>query len=170
VFAVVVTGPPGAGKSVVLTALADALIDDQIEHATIDVDEVAWAWPYPETDERIDLLRALWEAHRRAGHELLVVGEVIESSDQLYALLSAVAADDYLLVRLEAPTALLRQRILQREPPGWSGLDQLLAEAEVLAVSQAKLHGVHLVADSARAGPGEIAARIRAARPDQLGG
>jgi hypothetical protein len=151
-------------------ALADALIDDQIAHATIDVDEVAWAWPYPDTDARIDLLRALWEAHRRAGHELLVVGEVVESSEQLGALLSAVAADDHLLVRLEAPPALLRQRILQREPPGWSGLDHLLAEAEVLAVSQAELDGVHLVADTARAGPDEIAARIRAERRDLLGG
>jgi len=170
VFAVVVTGPAGAGKSVVLMALADALIDDEIAHATIDVDEVAWAWPYPDMDERIDLLRALWEAHRRAGHELLVMGEVIESSEQLDALLSALAADDHLLVRLEAPSALLRQRILQREPPGWSGLEQLLAEAEVLAVSQAELDGVHLVADTARAGPDEIAARIRAERRDLLGG
>jgi broad-specificity NMP kinase len=170
VFAVVVTGPPGAGKSVVLMALADALIDDRISHATIDVDEVAWAWPYPETAERIELLRALWEAHRRAGHDLLVVGEVVESAERLAAILAAVGADDHLLVRLEAPPALLRQRILQREPPGWSGLDHLLGEAEVLAESQAELGGVHLVADSARAGPDEIAARIRAERPDKLGG
>jgi broad-specificity NMP kinase len=170
VFAVVVTGPPGAGKSAVLLALADALIDDDVAHATIDVDDVAWAWPYPETNERIELMRALWEAHRRAGHELLVVGEVVESSDQLNALLGAVGADDHLLVRLEAPPALLRQRILQREPPGWSGLDHLLAEAEVLAGSQRQLEGVHLVADTARAGPEAVAARIRAERPDLLGG
>ena len=128
------TGPPGSGKSAVLIALADALTDDRVAHATVDVDEVAWAWPYPEANERIELMRALWEAHRAAGHELL------------------------------------RQRILQREPPGWSGLDHLLAEAEVLAGSQPQLDGVHLVVDTARAGPDAIAARIRAERPDLLGG
>ncbi len=169
-FAVIVTGPPGAGKSALLIALADALIDDRIAHATIDVDEVAWAYPYPTTDERRELLTALWEAHRGAGHDLLVVAEVVESSDQLAAILAAVGADDHLLVRLAAPPALLRQRILEREPPGWSGLDHLLGEAETLTVSQAELEGVHLVADSARAGPDEIAARIRAERPDLLGG
>ena len=64
-FAVVVTGPPGAGRRPCLTALTDALVDDEIAHAAIDVDEVAWAYPFPDDDERIALLRRAWEAHRR---------------------------------------------------------------------------------------------------------
>jgi len=43
VFAVGLTGPPGAGKTVALTALSDALVGDQVEHAAVDVDEVAWS-------------------------------------------------------------------------------------------------------------------------------
>ena len=35
-FALVLTGPPGAGKSVVLEALSDALVDDDIAHATVE--------------------------------------------------------------------------------------------------------------------------------------
>ena len=82
----------------------------------------------------------------------------------------AVKADEHLLVRLEAPRALLRQRILAREPTDWSGLDYLLEQTEHWAVAVEQLDGVHLTVDSARMGPNEIAARIRAERPDKLGG
>ena len=169
-FAVVVTGPPGAGKTVCLIALADALIDDQIAHAAIDVDEVAWAYPYPTNAERSALLAAAWEAHRRAGHELLLLGEVVESEDHLAELLGAVGAHDHLLVRLDAPRAMLRQRILAREPTDWSGLDYLLEQMEHWALALEGLDGVHVTVDSARMSPNEIAARIRAERPDKLGG
>jgi dephospho-CoA kinase len=33
VFSVLLTGPPGAGKTVALTALGDALVADKVEHA-----------------------------------------------------------------------------------------------------------------------------------------
>jgi chloramphenicol 3-O-phosphotransferase len=170
VFAVVVTGAPGAGKTACLIALTDALIDDQIAHATVDVDEVAWAYPYPTNEERSALLGAAWEAHRRAGHGLLLFGEVVESREHLAQLLGAVGAEDHLLVRLEAPRAMLRQRILAREPTDWSGLDYLLEQSERWALALEQLEGVHLTVDTARMSPNEIAARIRAERLDKLGG
>jgi chloramphenicol 3-O-phosphotransferase len=170
VFAVVINGAPGAGKTVCLMALSDALVKDEIAHATIDVDELAWAWPYPSNEARITLLRAGWDAHRRAGHELLLVGEVVESDAELAALLAAVGADDHLHVRLEAQPAKLRRRILDREPPGWSGLDHLLMEMERWAVVLQELDGVHLALDTEELGPDECAARIRYERPDRLGG
>lgn len=169
-FAVVVTGAPGAGKTACLIALADALIDDEIRHATIDVDEVAFAYPYPTNEERSALLGAAWDAHRRAGHDLLLFGEVVESAEHLTELLGAVGADDHLLVRLEAPRAMLRQRILAREPTDWSGIEYLLEQSERWAAALEQLDGVHLSLDAARMSPNEIAARIRAERPDKLGG
>ena len=169
-FAVVVTGPPGAGKTACLIALADALIDDGIAHAAIDVDEVAWSYPYPTNEERCALLAATWEAHRRAGHELLLFADVVESSDHLAQLLDAVGADDHLLVRLQVPPAMARQRILAREPTDWSGLDYLLEQSGVWAAALDELGGVHLTVDTARMSPNEIAKRIRAERPDRLGG
>jgi len=45
VFAVVITGPPGAGKSSLLTALVDALSDDDIAHAAVDVESLVWTHP-----------------------------------------------------------------------------------------------------------------------------
>ena len=45
VFAVVITGPPGAGKTSVLSALVDALSDDDIAHAAIEVEMLVWTHP-----------------------------------------------------------------------------------------------------------------------------
>jgi hypothetical protein len=168
VFAVVLSGAPGSGKTVCLEALSDALIHDEISHAAIDVDEVAWAFPYPDNAERLERLRALWESHRGAGHGLLLMVEVIESSAHLGEVLAAVGAGDHLLVRLDAGPATLRERIVAREPPGWSGLAYLLDYTERMLPSIAAVDGVHLGLDSERLGPAEIAERIRAARPDVL--
>jgi broad-specificity NMP kinase len=165
VFAVVVTGPPGAGKTVCVTALSDLLAVEEVAHAAVDVDEVAWAYPYPDDEQRCAYLGAACEAHRRAGHELLLVAEVVESAEHLRDVLAAVAADDHLLVRLEAELPTLRERIVAREPPDWSSLDYLLGETDRLVVEMAELDGVHLVLDSERLGADEIAARIRSALP-----
>jgi chloramphenicol 3-O-phosphotransferase len=170
VFAVVITGAPGAGKSVCLMALSDMLVVDELAHAVIDVDEVAWAFPYPSNEERFELARAAAETHRVQGKELLLVAEVVESDDELAQLIGAVGADGHLLVLLRAPLETLRRRILEREPPGWSGLDYLLGETKRWAVALEELDGVHLALDTDALTPGEAAARIRAERPDVLGG
>lgn len=81
----------------------------------------------------------------------------------------AVGADDHLVVLLEARPATLRRRIEEREPPVWSGLGRLLAEADAPGAELAGLEGLHLALNSEELPPGEIAARIRAARPDVLG-
>jgi hypothetical protein len=168
VFAVVVTGAPGAGKTVTLTALSDALADDEVAHAAVDVDNVAWAFPFPDVAERCAHLRAWCELHRRAGHDVVLVAEVIESPAHLGDVLAAVGADDHLLVRLDADPATLRRRITAREPPGWSSLAWLQDYAERSLVPLAGLDGVHLVADSVRLSSAEIADRIRSTRPDRL--
>jgi hypothetical protein len=170
VFAVLLTGPPGAGKTVALTALSDALVADQVEHAAVDVDEVAWAYPFPSLEERCEHLRACCDSHRRAGRDALLVAEVIESAGHLRDVLGAMGADDLLFVRLEARLATLRERIVAREPPGWHGLEYLLAEAEPLHVAMPLLDGVQVVLDTEKLGLAEITRRIRAARPDRLAG
>jgi hypothetical protein len=168
VFAVVLTGPPGAGKTVTLTALSDALVHDRVAHAAVDADEVAWAYPYPSLAQRCEHLRAWCEPHRRAGRDVLLVAEVIESSDHLIDVLAAVGADDHLLVRLDAAPATLRQRIIDREPPGWPGLDYLLDETPRLQDGLAELGGVHLVISSEDATLPQIVDQIRSARPGRI--
>jgi hypothetical protein len=120
--------------------------------------------------QRCQHLRAWCDSHRRAGHQLLLVAEVIESPGHLGDLLEALGAHDHLLVRLEARLATLRRRIVAREPPGWLGLDYLLEEAESLHRDMPGLDGVHLVLDTERVGSTEVTDRIRSARPDMLSG
>jgi hypothetical protein len=50
-----------------LTARSDAMVADRVEHAAVDVDEIAWAYPFPSLEQRCDHLRACCESHRRAG-------------------------------------------------------------------------------------------------------
>jgi hypothetical protein len=96
VFVVLLTGPPGAGKTVSLTALSDSLVDDGVPHAAVDADEVAWAYPFPDLTQRCEHLRAWHDPHARAGRELLVVAEVIESPAHLADVLAALGADAHL--------------------------------------------------------------------------
>jgi chloramphenicol 3-O-phosphotransferase len=170
VFAVLLTGAAGVGKTTYLTALTDVLADDEIAHAAIDADEVSWAFPYPDLSARTEYVRSAWDAHRGQGHDLVLLSEVVESADHLAQLLDAVGADDHLLVRLTAPYMLLRQRILAREPVEWSGTEHLLEETRGWAEQVDALEGVDLTIDTVRTGPLEAAARIRAERPDKLGG
>ena len=168
VFAVVLTGPPGAGKTVTLTALSDALVEDGVAHSAVDVDEVAWTYPFPDLAQRCEHLHAWSHPHRRAGRDVLLVAEVIESPGHLIDVLAAVGADDHLLVRLDAAPDTLRQRILAREPPGWSSLEYLLDETPRLQDGLAELGGVHLVISSEQATVPQIVQQIRSARPDKI--
>jgi broad-specificity NMP kinase len=158
----VITGAPGAGKTACLTALSDSLVDHEVAHAAIDVDEVAWSYPHPDNHERFVHLKACADSHRRAGQELLLVAECVESPAHLAGLLTAVGADDHLLVRLDALPGTLRARIEAREPPGWFGLDYLLGYAERSPAMLATVEA-GLVLDTEKLTPAESAERIRAA-------
>lgn len=168
VFAVLLTGPPGSGKTVTLTALLDALAEDGVPHAGVDVDEVAWAFPFPDLSQRCEHLRAWRDAHTRAGASLFVVAEVIESPDHLAELLTVLDVDDHLLVRLHASTGSLRARIIAREPDGWFGLDILLDEMERFHATMPSLDGVQLVLDTEQFSVQQITESICAARPEVL--
>ena len=164
-LAVVITGPPGAGKSAVLTALSDALSDDDIAHAAVEVEALVWTHPALATGQRWGHVRVHCELLREAGHRLLVLAETLESDDDVADLLAAVAAEEAFIVGLEAPAATLVDRISEREPASWSGLPALVAHAQELASSMANLRGVDLVLSTEGQRPDDVAARIRAGLP-----
>lgn len=164
----VLTGPPGAGKTSVLTALVDALSDDDIAHAAVEVEALAWTHPAPTDEQWTRQLRSACALHRDAGFELLLVAQTLESDHDVAQLLGAVEADAHFLVRLEARPDTLAARIAAREPRSWSGLPGLVAHANVLAATMPALRGVHLVVSTENVRPEEVAARIRDARPDWL--
>jgi predicted kinase len=168
VLAVVLTGPPGAGKSSVLTALADALSDDDIRHAAIEVESLVWAHPALSDEQWSAHLAAVCRLYRQAGHTLLLLAQTLESDDDTAQLRAAVGADEIFLVRLDAPAVVLASRITEREPPSWSGLPGLIAHARELAETTVSLSGVDLVLGTEGVSAEQVASRIRAAGPPAL--
>jgi energy-coupling factor transporter ATP-binding protein EcfA2 len=167
-FALVVTGPPGSGKTTLLTALENALADDGIRHAVIEIEAVSWAHP-PLSDEQSFLhLIALRQKYTDAGYGLILCGATITSPEYMDGLLTALGSDERLLVRLEADPSALRQRIVERELPSWSGLPHLLASADAIAVASGLLPGMDAVFSTMSTPSLEIADQIRLMRPSVL--
>ena len=169
-LAVLLTGPPGAGKTSVLTALVDALRDDDVPHAAIEVEMLVWTHPSLSDEQWTRHVAAMCELYRETGHGLLLVAETLESDEDVAQLRHAVSADEYFLVRLEAQPATLVERIIRREPEGWSGLSGLVEHTQQLAVSMRAVQGVDLVLSTEGQRPDAVAERIRAALPNQLVG
>ncbi len=167
-LAVLITGPPGAGKTSVLTALVDALSGDDVAHAAVEIEMLIWTHPATTDDQRREHVRTQCALHRQAGHRLLLVAETIETDEDLADLQGALAAEEYFLVRLEAQAATLVRRLLGRESESWSGLPALIQHTRELAVSMPALHGVDLILSTEGQAAEDVAARIRAALPNRL--
>ena len=71
-------------------------------------------------------------------------------------------------MRLEARPATLVERIIQREPQGWSGLGDLVAHAQELAALVPARGSVDLVLSTEGQRPEAVAECIRQALPDEL--
>jgi GTPase SAR1 family protein len=165
VLGVLLTGPPGAGKTSVLAALVDALSDDDVPHAAVEVEALIWTHPALSDAQYRRHVAAVCALYRQAGHRLVLIAETLETNEDVAQLQHAVGADEYFLVRLHAPPATLVERIVKREPHGWSGLPGLVEHTQELAHSMPSLRGVNLILSTEGQHPEAIAARIRAALP-----
>jgi thymidylate kinase len=158
---VLITGPPGAGKTTVLTVLMNLLEADASDYAAVEVEALALAHPWPDAGVAFAHLEVVASTYRGRGYPLLLVTATIEDAEYLRRLRDALPSDDILLVRLDAPPDVLRERLTRREPSDWIGLPRLLEAARELATSIAALPDVDLVLDTADADPGAVAAKIR---------
>jgi predicted kinase len=149
---ILVTGPPGAGKTTVLTALVDALSDDDIPHAAAEVEALAWTHPALPDARRLAHVRTVC-----AGHALVLLADTVETPAELAALIEATGAEEAFVVRLEAPPDTLAARIAAREPDSWSGTEALVAHARAMA----RVPGADLYLSTEGARAEDIAARIR---------
>ena len=170
VFALVLTGPPGAGKSSVLGRLHDRLGDAGIATALVELDELERCYPPLPVERTIAHLAMLSESFAGAGYELLLVTATVEDDAYGAAVLEAIGADQHMVVRLEAEPATLAERIVAREPASWSGLAQLVDSARRLAGSMPALAGVDLVLSTEGQDPDRVAAKLEAALRARLPG
>ncbi len=134
-LAVVITGPAGAGKTAVPTALADALSDDDVAHAAIEVEALVWAHPALPDEQWTRHVELTCELYRQGGYDLLLVAQTLETDDDVAQLLAPIGAEEVLVVRLQARPEALVDRIVAREPASWSGLRALVDHAQELAAS-----------------------------------
>jgi broad-specificity NMP kinase len=154
---VLITGPPGSGKTSVLTALVDALSDDDVAHAALEVEAVVWTHPALDDDARLRHVRVHCALLREGGAELLLIAATIESEDELSALREAVGAEDCFVVQLRAEPDTLAERIVAREPPHWSGLAALVEHARTMP----PVGGADLELSTEGQAAEAVAARIR---------
>jgi hypothetical protein len=168
VFALVITGPPGAGKTAVLEALTDALYAEDVRHATVEVEALTSAHPPLDDDQWPAPVEAVCGLYRRFGYELLLVTVTVESAADLCSVLAAIGADEHVVVRLHAQPATLRRRIIDREPDTFTELDDLVAAAARLSPVIAGLDGIALALSTEGERPAAVAERIRDTWPVQL--
>lgn len=167
-FALVLTGAPGAGKTAVLEALSDQLVIEDVRHALVETEALTSAHPPLDDNQWFEPIQAVCGLYRRLGYPLLLVAVTVESGEDLRRLVAAVGADEHAVVRLEAEPETLRRRIVEREPAGWSGLDELLAASARLSTVIAGLDTVALALSTEGQQPGPVAERIRDAFPGAL--
>jgi hypothetical protein len=168
VFALLITGPPGAGKTSVLEALSDAMTADDVRHATVEVEALTSAHPPLDDDQWPVLVTAVCGLYRRFGYGLLLVTATVESAQDLRYVVAAVGADAHVVVRLEAEPETLRRRIVEREPETFAELDELVAASARLGPVIAGLAGIALALSTDGRRPAQVADEIRDAFAGEL--
>jgi len=158
---ILLTGPPGAGKTTVFESLMGLLEADGCRFAAVELEALALVHPWPDDDAAFRHLEFVTGSFLERGYPLLIVSATIEDADYLRRLLDALPSDDVFLVRLEAPAELLRDRLIKREPADWVGLPRLLDAAGRLAQSSGDLPGVDLVLSTEDSNPTVLAAQLR---------
>jgi adenylylsulfate kinase-like enzyme len=163
VRALLLTGPPGAGKTTTLTRLMGHLEAHGLAYAAVEVEALALVHPWPDDDAAFEHLRFVAGSFARRGYPLLLTSATVVDLDYLERTRAALPTDDVLTVRLEAPAEVLRDRLVRREPPDWVGLPRLLDAVTGIAQTMLTLPGVDLVVDTEAHSADEVVAMIAGA-------
>ena len=125
VFALVLTGPPGAGKTSVLEALSDRSAT-RVPHAMVETEALTAAHPALSDEQWLAPVEA--SAGFTGGPATRCCSSPPPSrATPTFGPAGRVGADAHAVVRLDAEPATLARRIIDREPEGWSELDELVA-------------------------------------------
>lgn len=164
-FALVLTGAPGAGKTSVLEALTDALTAEDVRHAFIEVEALTSAHPPLDSEQWMLPVQRVCTLYRRFGYDLLLVTATVESAEELREVIAAIGADEHVVVTLHAEPETLRRRIIEREPETFTELDALVASSGRVSSVLAGLDGIALTVSTEGRRPAHVAADIRDAFP-----
>jgi hypothetical protein len=120
-----VTGPIGVGKTVVLHEADALLIEAGVRHATVELEEIARSWPDALEGSRKSFayrnLAALWPSFVAVGASRLLVSDLVEQCSDLRLVSEAIPGAAVTVVRLHASLSALELRIRRREPASPDG-------------------------------------------------
>lgn len=126
-----ITGPPGVGKTSVCFEILEILEDVGVPHAFVDA-ELTYLYPKPPGDPSghgvaLRGLQALWSVYRELGAPRLILARVLESRQHLDEYRRAVPGADIQVFRLTASLEVIAARLTRREIG--SGIDWYLDRA-----------------------------------------
>jgi hypothetical protein len=160
-WAVLLTGPPGAGKSSVLEKLATLLEIEGVEFGALESEQLGWGSPWLWGEPWLGQLRAVLELQRRAGRRRFLIAATTETTEELAAVCDAIAVDRLISVLLSVPPGVAAARIDAREPDAWPGKQGLIEHARQLAVAMRSLAGIDIRIDTDGREAGEVAVELR---------
>lgn len=114
-----ITGTIGVGKSSVADEVFEILKEQLLPVALINLDEFGYAYPHPNDDPlnfrlRLKNLASVWINYKEAGVSGLIIPFVIKDQAQLDHFHQAIPGAQLFVVRLDAPLAVLEERIRNR--------------------------------------------------------
>jgi hypothetical protein len=115
----VISGAMGAGKSTVMEAVGDLLVERGIPSSMIDLDFLGQVYPPPPDDPVlngliVEGLAALWPSFRRREVRLLVAARLIRSAEIWENYKRSIPEADWTLVRVTAPREVIEARLVKR--------------------------------------------------------
>jgi cytidylate kinase len=162
-WAVLLTGPPGAGKSSVLEELATLLEIEGLEFGALESEQLAWGSPWLCGEQWLGQVRTVLGLQRQAGRHRFLIAATTETTEELAAVRDAIAVDRLVSALLVAPPDVVAARIDARESDAWPGKQELIEHARHLAISMRNLAGIDIRIDTDGRETGDVAVELREA-------
>jgi len=160
---ILIAGPPGAGKTALLWALSDELVRRGCTHGHVELDGLNQAHPPLPNAVGLANLETVVGRYREHGRDLIVITATPETPEEMDEVLGAVGSDA-LTVWLDAPPAVLRRRLIEREPEDWA--ERLIAVGERLRAKRDDIvEASDLTLDTDALSPREAVAEVLAQKP-----
>lgn len=162
---ILLNGTVGAGKSTLANAIGAREEANSRPHAVVDLDQIRRAWPAPKIDRfnhEVELrnLGDLVRNYRRAGAEHFILAGVIEDARQIPRYEDALQSSGLFVCRLVAPEATLKTRLQKRHSDTQDELTWHLGRVGELSAILDNAALDHLVLDSSRSTPEELAVTV----------
>lgn len=117
---IVLTGPPGCGKSTTLQALSDYLLTSGVDHGMIDMDHLRWCFPRLQDDPHnvhvgLRNLTFVAQTYRETGASVLLLADVVGMTDVHREYRIAIPDSTVVIVRLNVAIETMHRRLRHRE-------------------------------------------------------